>query len=435
MIVLDGKKLRKLSRKRRSFRATFAIRDQDDVYTVLPHTRRYGASFCRGTVCMAKNPQEVAVSAVGRSSDRVRVIVSPSAVKPQPGGDGSSRRRRIDTIGYVLRDDRWVRSPVQIVPVQEDLYSRTKGLLETDVFADTTVFCPGLGSVGSYVTLELAKTGVGRFILADHDRLEIVNVVRHVAGISDVGRYKTKVMRELILEKNPSADVHTHEIKICWEVAELVRELIRQSGLVIIAIDDPDGRALLNKLCVEENTPCIFVGAFRRACGGQVLRVRPYRTPCYQCFLMALPETVRDQEVSNSEQAERMAYSDRPVAIEPGLSSDIAPLSQMVVKLAIQELIQGKPTTLQSLDEDLQAPWLFWLNRREAGTEYEHIEPLEYNIDGLHVLRWYGVALERDPSCPHCGDFLGRMAAKYGIEMDPKNEDGTSPPMRETDAS
>ena len=122
-------------------------------------------------------------------------------------------------------------------------------------------------------------------------------------------------------------------------------------------------------------------------------------------------------EISSEEQAERIAYSDRPVAIEPGLSNDIAPISTMVVKLAIQHLIQGHPTTLSSLDEDLVAPWYLWLNRREKETDYAKLEPLEFNVDGMHVLRWYGIDLGRNDACPCCGDFVRLAAQQERLEV------------------
>jgi len=69
------------------------------------------------------------------------------------------------------------------------------------------------------------------------------------------------------------------------------------------------------------------------------------------------------------------------------------------------------------LDEDLSAPWYIWLNRREKDTDYERLEPLECNVDGMHVLRWYGVDLPRDTGCPCCGDYVGETAAKDGVEV------------------
>jgi len=243
------------------------------------------------------------------------------------------------------------------------------------------------------------------FYTMDHDRLELGNVVRHVAGISHVGRYKTKVMAQLIKDKNPYAQVVTWEERISWDNVETVRDIVKKSDIVVCATDNRPSKLILNRICVEENKPCIFAGAFRRAYGGQILFVKPNVSPCYQCFLMHLPEQASDEEISNPEHAEALAYTDRLVPIEPGLSTDIAPISLMVVKLVIQHLLKDTETTLRCLDDDLVAPWYLWLNRREVGTQYESLEPLEFNIDGMHVLRWYGVAIERHPGCPVCGNF------------------------------
>jgi molybdopterin/thiamine biosynthesis adenylyltransferase len=278
------------------------------------------------------------------------------------------------------------------------------------------VLVVGQGSGGSLVDLELAKSGVMNFNLVDHDRLEVGNVARHVAGLSHVGRYKTKVMADLIREKNPYATVGTWEEKVSWKNAEEVRDLVRKADIIICATDERQSKLVINRLCVEEKKPCIFGGAFRRAYGGQVLLVRPYESPCYQCFLMLLPDQAGDEEISSREQAEGLAYTDRPVPIEPGLSTDIAPISIMVVKLVIQELLKGRETTFRSLDDDLKASWYLWLNRREPGTQYERLQPLEFNVGGMHILRWYGVDVKQHPACPVCGKFEDLLATQRGVE-------------------
>ena len=75
------------------------------------------------------------------------------------------------------------------------------------MLADRRVFIAGLGSGGSQIALESAKTGISCFDLMDHDRFEVGNAARHVAGLSHVGRYKTNIMADLIHDKNPYAEV------------------------------------------------------------------------------------------------------------------------------------------------------------------------------------------------------------------------------------
>ena len=366
-----------------------------------------------GNIYVTNGPKHICVANAGASEDRIRIIVRWCQIRHDlapagPGGDWKAT-------GYVRCGDGWREVPVLVAPVRKELFSRTRGLFENDMLAEKSVFVAGLGSVGSVVTVELAKLGIMNMVLMDHDHLEVANVIRHVAGLSDVGRYKVLAVADAIHEKNPHAKVETCNRKIAWDTYDLTRQYVCRSDLTICAADGREGRLILNKLCVEENKPIIFVGAFRRAYGGQILSVIPHQTPCYQCFLQALPENVLGQEAPDGEQTP--AYSDRPMEAEPGLSNDIAPLGQMVVKLTLQRLIEGKPTTLQSLDEDLVASWYIWLNRREAETGYSELEPLGFHVNGMHILRWYGVDLSRDPACQCCGDFVRHAAEREGFEV------------------
>jgi len=184
---------------------------------------------------------------------------------------------------------------------------------------------------------------------------------------------------------------------------------------VYSAVDNREAKRVINKACVEVKKTLLIGSAYPRARGGYVLRVRPGRSLCYECFLNQLPERAHGEEISSPEQAEAIAYADRPVPIEPGLASDIAPISLMMVKLGIQELLADIPTTFRSLDSDLVAPLYRWCNRREA--DNEKWEPLEFNIDGFHILRWYGLAIAMDEGCSVCGDYVGVRCREANITL------------------
>jgi molybdopterin/thiamine biosynthesis adenylyltransferase len=294
-----------------------------------------------------------------------------------------------------------------VVPERADVFDRVRGVFETDILRDRSVAVLGLGSGGSVILRELARSGVGRFLLVDHDRLEIGNVCRHECGLSDVGRLKTNAAADLVLDRNPDAEITLATMHIDGDSVDKLSEAIDSVGadLVVCATDNRASRLLVNRLCVLDRLPALFAGVFRRAYGGQVLRFIPGLTPCYQCFVSALPSMAADHEVSSPAAAGRIAYSDRPVAVEPGLSSDIAPIALLVAKLAVQELLNGTPTTLDSLNEDLVAPLYLWLNRREVDTEYAGWLPMATGVDEMSVLRWYGIGLARNGSCAACGDM------------------------------
>jgi len=294
---------------------------------------------------------------------------------------------------------------------------RRKGFLESDLLQDTAVTIIGLGTGGIQVTLELAKSGVGKFYLVDPDRLSIGNLNRHQAGISCAGRKKVFLARDLILEKNPKAIIETHPIFACEENRKILTSIIKKSNLVVCATDSRQSKLFINMLCIETKKPTIFGGAFRRAYGGNVLRIRPHETACYHCFVLAMPEKEADQEISSEENAAEIAYSDMPVPIEPGLSVDVAPIGIMVSKLALQELIKDKESTLHILDKDFEANWYIWINRPEPKTEYASWPPLSESCDDMTILRWYAITLARDPECPTCGDFSKGLSEKYGLDL------------------
>ncbi|MEI6102274.1 MAG: ThiF family adenylyltransferase, partial [Eubacteriales bacterium] len=96
-----------------------------------------------------------------------------------------------------------------------DQFSRTELLLGAGAMqrlakANVAVF--GLGGVGSYCAEALARTGVGSFTLVDDDCVCLTNINRQlIANIKTVGKKKTQVMRENILNINPRANVQMRD--------------------------------------------------------------------------------------------------------------------------------------------------------------------------------------------------------------------------------
>ncbi len=76
----------------------------------------------------------------------------------------------------------------------------------------------GVGGVGGYVAEALARGGVGAIDLIDSDKVAESNMNRQIAALSGtIGKYKTDVMKERILEINPWAKV---EVFHCFFLPE-----------------------------------------------------------------------------------------------------------------------------------------------------------------------------------------------------------------------
>ncbi len=90
-------------------------------------------------------------------------------------------------------------------------FERSRILLGDDAllklkYAKVIVF--GVGGVGSYVCEALARGGVGTITLVDNDTVSESNINRQLVALSStIGRNKTDVMKERILEINPECNV------------------------------------------------------------------------------------------------------------------------------------------------------------------------------------------------------------------------------------
>ena len=105
-----------------------------------------------------------------------------------------------------------------------DQFSRTRILVGDegmDKLHSARVIIFGVGGVGGYVAESLARAGVGHIELVDSDEVSETNINRQIIALhSTVGRYKTEVMRDRILDINPAAEVVVHNCFYLPETAD-----------------------------------------------------------------------------------------------------------------------------------------------------------------------------------------------------------------------
>ena len=298
---------------------------------------------------------------------------------------------------------------VEYVPDRSELYTRSKGLLEVGALEKKHVLIVGLGSGGATIAVDLAKAGVGNFTLIDFDRVELHNISRHIAGVNELGRLKTNVVRDAILAKNPYANVDVYPVDMNKEL-ELIENEVKRTDLVIAATDSLSSRYRLNSLIIKYSKVGLFGRAITRAEGGDVLRVRP-GGPCYAC-LKGSQWFNDEEEISDLDRARREgvipAYTseeDAQAMVQVGLATDIAPINTMVVKLAIQELSKGTDCVIASLQEELTYDFYMWANRRE--NYFKNWAPFNNNPGRKMptIMQWYGVKFEKSCDCFECTGF------------------------------
>ena len=138
-------------------------------------------------------------------------------------------------------------------------FSRTERLIGEEGLLKlrrTCVMVLGVGGVVSHCIEALARSGVGRLILVDNDKVSLTNINRQsIAYHSTIGRYKTEVMKERIADICPETQVTTHETFILPEnLEEIFKE---RPDYIIDAIDTVTAKIALAQKALECGIPII----------------------------------------------------------------------------------------------------------------------------------------------------------------------------------
>lgn len=138
-------------------------------------------------------------------------------------------------------------------------YCRTQFLLGKEGMErlrNSTVAVFGLGGVGGYVAEALARSGVGKLELVDHDVFSITNLNRQILATRDVvGQDKVLVAARRIAAIDPEIQVNPRKIFYTPETAHLFD--FSQYDYVVDAIDTVTGKLQLIQAAQAAGTPII----------------------------------------------------------------------------------------------------------------------------------------------------------------------------------
>lgn len=160
-------------------------------------------------------------------------------------------------------------------------FSRTELLLGKEAMEklqNSRVAVFGIGGVGGYVCEALARSGVGAFDLIDDDKVCLTNLNRQIiATHKTIGKYKTEVMKERILDINPKADVRMHN---CFFLPENADEFSYEDyDYIVDAVDTVTAKIALVMKAQEKHIPIISsMGAGNKLDGSQFRVADIYKT-------------------------------------------------------------------------------------------------------------------------------------------------------------
>jgi adenylyltransferase/sulfurtransferase len=145
-----------------------------------------------------------------------------------------------------------------------------------------TAVVVGCGALGCTVATILARAGVGRLRLIDRDYVDLLNLHRQILFDEEDAR--------AVLPKAVAAAAHlaransTIAIEDCFEdfTAGSAQRLCAGADVIVDALDNFEGRFLLNDLAVKLGVPWIYgaaVGSY-----GLSMAVLPGEGPCLRCL-------------------------------------------------------------------------------------------------------------------------------------------------------
>lgn len=132
-------------------------------------------------------------------------------------------------------------------------FDRAARLLGDDGIARlgrSTVTVMGIGGVGSFAAEALVRSGVGRVILVDFDRICVTNVNRQLHAMKGtLGKSKVAVMAERLRQINPDATI---EERAAFYNAETSQQLlVPEPDVVVDAIDNIGAKLHLIATCMR----------------------------------------------------------------------------------------------------------------------------------------------------------------------------------------
>lgn len=265
-----------------------------------------------------------------------------------PGSTDLVARRDGDGLRFLLDGQ-----PCQAHPydLQSALFSRHAGLLDEPAMQRAGVIVCGCGSVGGLAALELARCGVGRFLLIDPDLLAIENLCRHPCGLADVGRRKVEEIAERIHQINPHAVVELHATTIERLDPTLVQTFAAadRPALMLACADNRRADRHAAQLAAALALPFLAIGLWERAFAGEIFYSHPGEPmPCYSCALEGLT-----QGLGSRQEPPRRFYATetalKTLDFQPGLGIDIAHVTQIGLKLALDLLNLHTPNYIPRL--------------------------------------------------------------------------------------
>jgi len=129
---------------------------------------------------------------------------------------------------------------------------------------DSHVLVAGVGGVGGFVIEALARAGVGKITIVDHDVVSVSNINRQIIALhSTVGLYKVDVMKQRVADINPDCEIVS--LNTFLKSADMEALFETKFDYVVDAIDSLNSKVSLVEIAYHNGLKVVSsMGAGRR---------------------------------------------------------------------------------------------------------------------------------------------------------------------------
>jgi sulfur-carrier protein adenylyltransferase/sulfurtransferase len=216
-----------------------------------------------------------------------------------------------------------------------------------EVLRSKSVALVGCGSLGSKIGTMLARSGVGRFFLADDDVLLPDNFVRHDLDWRDVGSHKANALSCRLALANPATESEALRLRLGGQEssasAETLMKKIGACDLIIDATANPDVLNLMSAISTVGKKPLMWAEIFGGGIGGLMARCRPGVEPSPQHMRRAIENWFADRGAPPIRSRRRYETGEEgPPLIAD--DADVSAIAAHAARFAIDLLIGRDPS-------------------------------------------------------------------------------------------
>ena len=147
---------------------------------------------------------------------------------------------------------------------------------------NANVLIIGLGGLGCPAAMYLASSGVGHLTLADDDDVDLSNLQRQIAHVTDnIGLPKVASAAQAILKINDNVIVTQLNSRL---EGKALAQAISSADVVLDCTDNFSTRFAINAEAIQQKVPLVSGAAIRLEGQISVFDSRNQESPCYQCL-------------------------------------------------------------------------------------------------------------------------------------------------------